>query len=715
MEVDAHRIVKFAVLSILMLAISAASAHEFGAKRYIVYDVQKAKEMNLPLIKETRRFAVTSVKPEGVRYEEDKPVHALFMPDDKFVGNQKYLDSIHAKAAWDYILGNKQIVVAVIDTGVSLFHEDLSKNIWVNRDEIPNNGVDDDGNGYVDDYWGYDFVNRDPTPMDDEGHGTHVAGIIAAEINNLVGIAGISQVKIMPLKVLDANGNGYDSDVAEAIYYAVDNGADVISMSLGGSEYASVLKNACDYAWKHGVIVVAASGNDGESSIDYPAAFSSVIAVGSVDNRNKLSSFSDFGKQQELVAPGESIYSTFLGNSYTYMSGTSMAAPQVSALASLILSMNPSLTGSEVREILHKTADDLGGEGWDEFYGYGKINVSRAVYETPLRKSTSFRDGNSTFTITLSSPRFSSGCIANFSWALRDSNETYSLELTDRFGNVLWKHTITGNGSWSTIINYPRGGYFFRIEGSSEIGELFAISNSGGKFTIVNVSVPNTVILGHVLNATVCVRNDGEGSAYKAGLVVNGKLVSVKDVYVNSESTACLNLSYVVNTTEISVSVNGLQTYNVTVLKPPEFNVTFSVEPKMLDLGENVTVTACAENTGDVGGNATFPLEVDGKIVYNTSVFVESGGVECVNISYAPPGGVHEVRIAFDNLTPVKVTVNVSGDVNGDGKLDFSDLVETLNLVLSNRYSPKADFDGNGVVNFQDLISMLNILLTSRG
>jgi subtilisin family serine protease len=277
-------------------------------------------------------------------------------------GNSWNLDAIKAPETWSKGYTGQGIVVAVVDTGVDYKHSDLNGNIWVNTKEIAGNNKDDDGNGYIDDVRGWDFVNNDNDPMDLQGHGTHVAGTIAAE-NNGFGATGVApNAKIMPLRVLDASGNGSVLDVAAGIRYAADNGAKVINLSLGTDISTPAQASAIKYAADKGVVVVSAAGNEGQSQPGFPARYASHfgIAVGAVNKNNQMASFSDLSGKLPLDyvdAPGVGIYSTFLGNTYKSMSGTSMASPHIAGVAALVLSANPNLTPVQVERILTKTAN----------------------------------------------------------------------------------------------------------------------------------------------------------------------------------------------------------------------------------------------------------------------------------------------------------------------------------------------------------------------
>lgn len=312
-------------------------------------------------------------------------VQAFETPNDPGFGSQWGMTKIEAPSAWNISHGSADITIAVIDTGVDLDHPDLAGKLWVNTDEIPANGLDDDFNGYIDDVNGYDFYNLDAFPDDDNSHGSHVAGIAAAATNNGVGVAGVSWgAKIMALKALNYNGNGSTADLAEAVYYAVDNGAKVINMSLGipwtswPCNYPDI-ETAFTYAVNHNVLLVVAAGNDGKYGVSCPGAYDQAMAVGSTDSSDNRSSFSNYGPRLDIAAPGSSIYSTWSNGTYGTKSGTSMATPYVAGLAALVWGMAPNMTAAQVRQAIESTADDLGPPGWDIYYGYGRINAFAAL------------------------------------------------------------------------------------------------------------------------------------------------------------------------------------------------------------------------------------------------------------------------------------------------------------------------------------------------
>ncbi len=268
---------------------------------------------------------------------------------------------VNAPEVWARNYTGQGVTVAVIDSGVDYTHFDLDSNIWINTGEIPGNGRDDDGNGFIDDVRGWDFVDRDNDPMDGEGHGTHVAGTIAAE-NNGQGITGVAyNARIMPIRVLDNTGSGSYNDVVQGIFYAVNNGANIINLSLGGG-FSQALIDAIQFAVSRSVTVVIAAGNEYASQPGFPAnqVATSGIAVGAIDINRTLADFSNRAGNVPLtyvVAPGAGVYSTTPNNTFSVLSGTSMAAPHVAGVVALMLSANGGLTPAQVASILTATSD----------------------------------------------------------------------------------------------------------------------------------------------------------------------------------------------------------------------------------------------------------------------------------------------------------------------------------------------------------------------
>ena len=282
------------------------------------------------------------------------------------------VNAINAPDAWRAGVDGDGVVVAVIDTGVNLNHSELAAAAWSNSGEIAGNGIDDDGNGYIDDTHGWDFVHRDNDPQDVNGHGTHVAATIAAARDG-VGATGVAYgSQIMALQALDDNGYGDSRDLAEAIRYAVDNGADIVNLSLGGG-YSRDIEAAIRYAGANDVLIVAASGNSGANSPAHPASFSAdydhVISVGAHTQSNDAAGFSNqvgFSRAVQVDAPGAGIYSA-TPTGYAYYNGTSMASPHAAGVAALALSADPDLDASQLRTLLvvgaDRTIDDSDSQG----------------------------------------------------------------------------------------------------------------------------------------------------------------------------------------------------------------------------------------------------------------------------------------------------------------------------------------------------------------
>ncbi len=335
---------------------------------------------------------------ESVVYAEpDYSVQALYLPNDTFVSEQWAVNNegqtggsfdadIDAVESWDRYKDGANVVVAVIDTGVKYDHEDLVDNIWVNPNEIAGNGIDDDNNGYIDDIHGYDFVNSDGDPMDDNDHGTHCSGILGAKGDNNLGIVGAAHTaNIMGVKFLSAGGSGNTSDAIDAVLYAVDNGAKILSNSWGGGAFSQALFDAISYANDHDVLFIAAAGNDSsnnDNSPSYPANYDlpNVISVASSDQNDLRSGFSNYGLSVDLAAPGSDILSSTSDGGYKEYSGTSMATPYVSGAAILIRSNFPELSALETKDILLSTVDAL--DQWEGLVATGgRLNVSRALEE----------------------------------------------------------------------------------------------------------------------------------------------------------------------------------------------------------------------------------------------------------------------------------------------------------------------------------------------
>ncbi|TSC96056.1 MAG: Peptidase S8 and S53, subtilisin, kexin, sedolisin [Parcubacteria group bacterium Athens1014_10] len=343
-----------------------------------------------------------------------------YLPNDPKFSEQKSLNDIKITQAWDMTRGSEDVVIAVLDSGVDIDHPDLKNNIWVNKGEIFNDGLDNDKNGYIDDVNGYDFVDNsnNPNPVFSSNyteiginHGTIISGLIAAQGDNGQGIIGVCpKCKIMPLKVLDNQGVGNTGAVIEAINYAIDKRVDVINMSFVGSNYSASLAEAVKKAYQAGIVLVVASGNDSLTEGDdlfitpsYPICNDGddnyVIGVAALDNKGQRAIFSNYGADFiDISAPGSSLYSTLVyspenkSNEYYggYWSGTSVATALVSGVAGLIKSLNPLFSPKQVRESIAEGAENIDflNPSYKGKLGAGKLNAYNAVKDAYLRMAS---------------------------------------------------------------------------------------------------------------------------------------------------------------------------------------------------------------------------------------------------------------------------------------------------------------------------------------
>ena len=384
--------------------------------------------------------------------------------------------------AWDIELGDPNMIVAIIDTGLRLTHPEFSGRIWNNVNEVLD-GSDTDNNGFIDDLLaGWDFINNDNDPTDDHGHGTNVAGIALASGNNSIGYAGVNwNARVMICKALDENNSGSYAAMAGAIYYAVDNGAKVINMSIGGSGNSATLSDAIDYCYNNGVVLVACMMNFNNSVTYYPAGYNKTIAIGSTDPDDTRSnpffwsntSGSNFGSHIDIVAPGNYMYGlsnssdTYYGG---YWGGTSQATPIVTGVVSLLFSQNSTLTFEEIRTILRESAEDQVGDpsedvsGFDTYYGYGRLNAKNALSHQIL-SIDNFENANKNIVI------YPNPIKANNQLEMSNLIDgDYSINIYNAFGqNLQSKNTTTYNSKITISISKLTAGiYFLRIINKSK-------------------------------------------------------------------------------------------------------------------------------------------------------------------------------------------------------------------------------------------------------
>lgn len=444
-----------------------------------------AKAPDLPRI-----LAALRADPSVEFAELDRTISVNFTPNDPYFSSygtwgQAYDDlwgikKIGAPAAWDITAGSG-IVVAVVDTGIDYNHPDIAANVWINTKEIAGNGIDDDGNGYVDDVRGWNFFDNTNDPMDGFGHGTHIAGTIAAVGNNGIGVIGVAwQAKVMAVKGLSNSGYGFGSTLGPALVYAANNGADVISNSWGGQGDDPVIAEAIDYAYNLGAVIVAAAGNFDENTDEFgPANLWQVIAVAATDPSDTPASFSNWGNKVDVAAPGVDILSlqaagtsigTTVSPGYTRASGTSMAAPHVSGLAALLLAGHPEYSNEDVRQALRVSADALASGGSAQTYGYGRIDASAALAVAGVleAKISDPSDG-----ITAQAPVTVSGVARGKGFA------SYKLEVGSGSSPAAWTVLQTGTAPISGALgvfdasNVPNGLYTIRLTAYNAAGQAF--------------------------------------------------------------------------------------------------------------------------------------------------------------------------------------------------------------------------------------------------
>ena len=371
---------------------------------------------------------------------------------------------------WTIEQGDSNIIVGIIDTGIKFDHPELSGRIWYNYDEIPGNDIDDDNNTYIDDTKGWDFANNDNDPTDDYGHGTNVTGIIGANGNNSTGYAGVDwHCKLMILKGINNSNWGYYSWWISAIHYAVDNGAKVINMSVCGTDVSQALQDGVNYALQNNVTIVACMGNANNNTPNYPAGYQGVIAVGSTDPDDTRSnpffwsptSGSNYNSYISVIAPGNFIYGLdYLSNTNynTYWGGTSQATPHVAGLSALLLAQKPARTPAQIKSIIENTAEDQVGDpvedtpGWDQYYGWGRINANAALnYDPQTIRKIDFHS----FTL------FPNPSHGKFVVKTENPPEKNSeIIISDLLGKVLFRRILT---STSTLIDFSdkmKGIYF---------------------------------------------------------------------------------------------------------------------------------------------------------------------------------------------------------------------------------------------------------------
>jgi len=486
--------------------------------------------------------------------ERDDLARGTLTPNDSSLSAQWHLAKVQATSAWNISQGSSQVGIAIIDSGVDGTHPDLAPKLIA----------------------GYNFLLGNTNTSDVLGHGTATAGTAAAATDNLVGVAGLGwKNPIMPLLVLSSSNYAYYSDIAHAITYAADHGIRVISISISGNTASSTLQGAVDYAWSKGAVVIASAGNNGNSVPNYPAACDKVIAVSATDVNDNLPGWSSFGSWVDLSAPGDSIYTTSTGGAYGYWSGTSFSAPLVSGLAALVLSANPTLTNTGLVQLLQQNSDDLGAPGFDQYYGWGRINAYKAL----LAASSSPVDSTAP-SVVISSPA---------AFASVSSSMQVQGTATDNMGVVRTEFYVDGQMSSTGTSSpfsfsfvpaaWPNGVHTLMVKGYDAAGNAGSAS--------VNVSV---------WTATV---QDASPPSVSIQSPQNGATVSgTTQVSVNATDNVAV--------TQVTVYIDGIAAYTATASP-----YTYSWNTKKSSPGSH-KITAKA---WDATGNTAVSTEVKVTVV----------------------------------------------------------------------------------------------------
>ncbi len=377
---------------------------KIGLDRIFIAGIDESKIHDAVILGSKNEF-IEYIQPNGVLKIEN----TASVPNDQYYGSQYYLSMIGMPNVWDITTGDSTIVIGVIDTGMDFLHPDLQKSYKINYGEYGNgkesNGIDDDNNGFIDDWRGWDFTDEpltgdprrgdyldpdnDPTDDNKQSHGTAVTGIINAAMNNNIGIASVApSCKVLVMRAFDSEGFGEEDDVANAILYGISRGVRIFNCSFGDYIYSNLLRDVIRFAYTKNVMIVCSAGNDGSDRLHYPSAYDEVISVGASDNTDSKASFSSYGETVDIFAPGfQNLTTVRVGKGsstyngeYDKLNGTSFAAPIVAGTAALLLSENPSLSNEELRGILVSTTSMMPGQtGWDHIRSSGRLNAASAI------------------------------------------------------------------------------------------------------------------------------------------------------------------------------------------------------------------------------------------------------------------------------------------------------------------------------------------------
>lgn len=687
---------------------------EKGIKK-LGYEKRKIKD-----VKEYKKL----LKDSNIEHIEFNKIYKKLETTSTTFEDNWWVKRINLDKTLDITNGSEDIVIAIIDTGVDLDHPDLVNSIIS----------------------GKDYVNNDMVPQDDDGHGTAVAGVIVANSENDIGIKGVaSNCKIMPLKVLDNTGDGYLSDVVNSIIYAADNGVNIINLSLGGGT-SQILYDAIKYAYDKGVVIVAASGNT-NSDILYPAAYDEVIAVGSIDNKDDKSSFSNYGKEISIVSPGNEILTTALDGDLVKTSGTSISTPFVSGAAALILSINPNLTNDEVRWILESTSNDLGNIGFDNYFGYGVLDTYNTI-NTNIKYFDNYNDKR-ILKYLLDEIRLSNDNNA-IDFMKQCFNEEDIVVDNNRFGIYKLKfeiHRILTSSISQNMLTKGIGSNYDELKTKVEKAfDLFLEwTNFDKNLLIKMIKYENEEVVNEILSKYYIYNtNDDYNNSYDDAIKLYNNITTEKfgmikdeDFYkFNIESNTTVNFNINTNLNIISelYNINKELLYRSTDY---DFNYDFNqigkyylkiYEPSGKWNNDNkYTLSISKLNNGSViMGNVVLEGQLNNK---NTQILVNDNHLNettdkngdyylqnnfnnNINISFKKEGYLSSNVniIVTEGLNRVDKQTLKYGDLNNDNSIDIFDIVKlsknTNISCLDEDYNPLYDYNKDGIIDKNDIYKL---------
>jgi thermitase len=581
---------------------NAPAALASEVMRWVSHSCERLAPLGASVLRLNRATDAESVRDlllalPGVRYVERN--YLVFTCNDPLSSQQWGLTRIQAAQAWAIATPQRTVYLAIIDTGVDATHPDLAQRVRRYS------------NGTV---YGYNTQLNNANTHDFHGHGTHCAGIAAAHTGNGVGIAGVAStapVQIMPVKVLNDQGIGTMTDVARGIIWAADNGAHVLSLSLGGNAGTQQLADAVNYAWNRGCVVVAAAGNNGSNAPFYPAAYENALAVAASDPNDRLTDFSQYGTWVDIAAPGSSILSTVPGNRYEAWSGTSMACPHVAGAAALIWSCVPSLTNQQLRLALENNADPVqpywfGGIG----EGKGRLNLYRAlqaalqmentptVSQLTLDPTSVTAGGTARGTVVLSRPAGAGGTVVE----LRSSNPTLAwcaAQITIPQGQTTGVFDIrtAANGAGSATITASSGGV-------SRTATLQVVS----PFRVQSVAVsPAAITGGRSATLTVRLTMPAPAGGVQVSLQSNAPQASLPASVIVPAGQSSVSVQVATHPVAqrvhatLTAALNGSQASTTLTISPPA-PISLTLSPSTVAGGSSATASVLLNGSAPPGG-----------------------------------------------------------------------------------------------------------------